>query len=97
MNPLITSELGKGDPSARPMLTRIYGMIGCLIVTLALIALIVVLQKTLPDGTKSHFHPSWRRNVVDIPPPLRDHDLAGRQDDITRGTCASSTPVHHIL
>jgi hypothetical protein len=39
-------------------------MIGCLIISLAFIAVIVFLEKTLPDGSKSHFHPTWKRNEV---------------------------------
>ncbi|KAF8851580.1 hypothetical protein BDZ45DRAFT_750539 [Acephala macrosclerotiorum] len=52
----------RGNPSTRPMLTRIYGMLGCLAVTLFFIGLLVFLEKTLPDGSKSQFHPTWRRD-----------------------------------
>ncbi|KAH8766581.1 hypothetical protein BGZ57DRAFT_1006861, partial [Hyaloscypha finlandica] len=53
----------RGDPEKRPILTRIYGMVGCLIVSLALIALLIVLQKKLPSGAASDFHIPVRRDV----------------------------------
>lgn len=59
---LLTIFVGRGNPSVRPMLTRIYGMLGCLAVTLFFIGLMVFLEKTLPDGSKSEFHPTWRRD-----------------------------------
>lgn len=39
-------------------------MLGALIISLGFIVIIIYLQKTLPDGSKSRFHPSWRRNVA---------------------------------
>lgn len=55
--------VGTGNPAARPWLVRIYGMVGCLAMTLAFIGIIVWLEKKLPDGSKSQFHPTWRRDA----------------------------------
>ena len=62
--PLLISESGGGNPTARPWLVRIWGMLGALLITLGFIAIIIYLQKRLPDGSKSRFHPSWKRNAV---------------------------------
>jgi hypothetical protein len=70
-----TSE--RGDPEKRPILTRIYGMVGCLIVSLALIALLIVLQKKLPSGAASNFHIPVRREV--------ESSVLERQEDVLKG------------
>ncbi|KAH7390032.1 hypothetical protein BKA64DRAFT_710589 [Cadophora sp. MPI-SDFR-AT-0126] len=66
----------RGDPEKRPILTRIYGMVGCLIVSLALIALLIVLQKKLPDGVNSNFHIPVRRDI--------EGSIVERQEDILK-------------
>jgi hypothetical protein len=53
----------RGDPEKRPFLTRIYGMVGCMIVSLVLIVVLVILQKKLPDGAGSYFHIPLRRDL----------------------------------
>ncbi|KUJ24256.1 uncharacterized protein LY89DRAFT_16625 [Mollisia scopiformis] len=60
---LLSKAAGRGNPSARPLWTRVYTMIGGLAVTLFFIGLMIFLEKTLPDGSKSQFHPTWRRDV----------------------------------
>lgn len=62
-----STSIGRGNPSARPLLTRIYGTLGCLAITCFFIGLMVFLEKTLPDGSKSQFHPTWKRDVSPIP------------------------------
>lgn len=59
----VKQVVGTGNPTARPWLVRIYGMVGCLAITLAFIGIIVWLQKKLPDGSKSQFHPTWKRDA----------------------------------
>jgi hypothetical protein len=71
-------------------------MLGCLIVTLVLIAVIIVLQKTLPDGSKSNFHPSWRRNVDHIPLAPRDTSFMEERGHALNGRSASPTPSPQI-
>ena len=62
---LLTSKSGGGNPTSRPWLVRLWGMFGALIITLGFIALIVYLEKKLPNGSKSQFHPpSWKRDEV---------------------------------
>lgn len=73
---LLIKGLGRGNPSARPMVTRIYGMLGCLVITCFFIGLMVFLEKTLPDGSKSKFHPTWRRDLYIWP----------RQDNVSNET-----------
>ncbi len=60
---LTIDHLERGDPEKRPFLTRIYGMVGCLIVSLVLIVVLVILQKKLPDGAGSYFHIPVRRDL----------------------------------
>jgi len=59
-------------------------MIGCLIITLFFIAIIIVLEKTLPDGSKSHFRPSVKGNLDDV--------LAGEE-----ALAGGETPVGGML
>jgi hypothetical protein len=75
---LLTAGKGGGNPTSRPWLVRIWGMFGALIITLGFIAVIVYLQKKLPNGSKSQFHPpSWKRNVVGLEKiAARDPSLA---------------------
>ncbi len=80
---LITSNLERGDPEKRPILTRIYGMIGCLIVSLLLIVILIILQKELPDGAGSYFHIPVRRDLDAI----SAHGSAQRQQDRLKSTC----------
>ena len=67
---LTMKYLERGDPEKRPFLTRIYGMVGCLIVSLVLIVVLIILQKKLPDGAGSYFHIPVRRDLgnVDLGP-----------------------------
>jgi hypothetical protein len=52
-------------------------MLGCLVITFGFIGLLVFLQKTLPDGSKSQFHPNWRRDaVMDILRPTANTSIA---------------------
>ncbi|KAJ2901772.1 uncharacterized protein MKZ38_001392 [Zalerion maritima] len=39
---------GKGNPTSRPFLVRIYGLLACILITLALIGVLIFLRKTLP-------------------------------------------------
>jgi hypothetical protein len=79
---LIINNLERGDPEKRPILTRIYGMIGCLIVSLVLIVILIILQKKLPDGAGSYFHIPVRRDLEAI----SARESAQRQEDGLRGT-----------
>jgi hypothetical protein len=83
VNILIKRRVERGDPQARPMLTRIYGLIGCLIVAIALIILLIILQKKLPDGSKSSFHIPLRRDL-EIEP--LQHEVVKRQENVLKGT-----------
>ncbi|KAK3362525.1 hypothetical protein B0T25DRAFT_561593 [Lasiosphaeria hispida] len=44
-----------GNPTSRPWLTRIYGMITTLIITVALIGVVIFIRKTLPGSSDSEF------------------------------------------
>ena len=77
---LTTTTSERGDPEKRPILTRIYGMVGCLIVSLALIALLIVLQKKLPSGAASDFHIPVRRDV--------ETSVLERQEHVRKGDFA---------
>jgi hypothetical protein len=85
--PLIKSAVERGDPQTRPMLTRLYGLIGCLIVSLSLIVLLIILEKKLPDGSKSNFHIPVRR---DLEATSLEQELEERQDQVLNGTDALS-------
>lgn len=63
-------------------------MIGCLIVSLALIVFLVILQKRLPDGAKSDFHLPVRRDVGEA---LLDKQVVGQREKVIKGTWA---PFH---
>jgi hypothetical protein len=52
-------------------------MVGCLIVSLALIALLIVLQKKLPSGAASNFHIPVRREV--------ESSVLERREDVLKG------------
>ncbi|KAK0718733.1 hypothetical protein B0T21DRAFT_404156, partial [Apiosordaria backusii] len=45
----------KGNPTSRPFLSRIFGMITTLVITLGLVGLVIFLRKTLPDGSKPSY------------------------------------------
>jgi hypothetical protein len=57
-------------------------MVGCLIVSLALIVFLVILQKKLPDGSKSHFNIPLQR---DIEHPVLDDKPVRRQGYVLKG------------
>jgi hypothetical protein len=87
---IISSE--RGDPQKRPFLTRIYGMVGCLIVSLALIVLLVILQKKLPHGGGSYFHIPVRR---DLETSVVVHEAVQRQNNVVKSTL--SFPSSEVL
>jgi hypothetical protein len=91
---LISPTLERGDPEKRPILTRIYGMVGCLIVSCALIVLLVILQRKLPDGSNSTFHIPVRRHVES---PRLGHEVVRREKNVLKGTCASPFPGVRLL
>jgi hypothetical protein len=89
---LIISDLERGDPEKRPILTRIYGMVGCLIVSLVLIVILVILQKKLPDGAGSYFHIPVRRDLEAI----SARESAQRQEDGLKSTLNTPPPCSLI-
>jgi hypothetical protein len=60
-------------------------MVGCLIVSLGLIALLIVLQKKLPSGTASNFHIPVRRDV--------ESSVLERQEDVLKRDFAYPRPI----
>lgn len=59
-------------------------MLGCLAIALFFIAVVVVLEKTLPDGSKSHFRPSVKGNLDDVL-------------DVDEGLAAKGKPIDGML
>ena len=47
------------------MWVRIYGSLGALIISFVMLGLMIAIQKCLPDGSKSQFHPTWSSVVGD--------------------------------
>ncbi|KAK4189054.1 hypothetical protein QBC35DRAFT_473047 [Podospora australis] len=62
----------KGNPTARPFFSRIFGMVTTLVITLGLVGIVIFLRKTLPDGSKPSFDPAslQARGEAAKPPEL---------------------------
>ncbi|KAE8451131.1 hypothetical protein EG329_004803 [Mollisiaceae sp. DMI_Dod_QoI] len=90
----------RGNPSARPMLTRVYGMLGGLAFTFFFIGLLIFLEKTLPDGSKSQFHATWRRDnslKPRNPQAFSNETSVYTVAEVTEATSASSAAPRFTL
>ncbi|KAK3934679.1 hypothetical protein QBC46DRAFT_358838 [Diplogelasinospora grovesii] len=85
-----------GNPTSRPFLSRILGMVTSLVVSLALIAVVVFLRKTLPDGSKSAYDPTLkgvlRRREDEGTSEMKVRQHLGERDPVTIGPVATFKP-----